>query len=61
MDFKPYGPGKNWEMMLGYCTKDAGKQHFRTFLHNVTEAQIALPWERQSGTVCAAATRMLSA
>ena len=42
MDFKPYGPGQNWEMMLGYCTKDAGKQHYRTVLHNVTEAQIAL-------------------
>ena len=29
-------------MMLGYCMKDAGKPHYRTVLHNVTEEQIAL-------------------
>lgn len=31
-----------WHGMLGYCSKDAGENHFRSVMHNVSEDDLAI-------------------
>ena len=38
---KAFAPGQDWLAMLGYCTKDMGKPHYRDVRFNVSEADIA--------------------
>ena len=37
---KAFAPGQTWSAMLGYCTKDEGKPHYRMVRLNVTDDAI---------------------
>ena len=32
---KPFGPSQTFSSMIGYCTKDNGRSHYRLLLHNI--------------------------
>ena len=32
---KPFSGAQNFSSMVGYCTKDTGRSHFKLLLHNV--------------------------
>ena len=33
---KPFSPGQTWETMIGYITKDQGRQSYQIRTHNIT-------------------------
>jgi len=37
---KPFSPGQTWEAMIGYITKDQGRQSYQIRTHNITPSVI---------------------